>query len=322
MKYARVIPYFGYGSSTRGRVMGHIIRKYKIKDPKNGWWRAPKNMQDMMKRFRLKGVGRYTVAISIYGKRYTTISEEDGFFELEMQLDHLPEGWHDYEVYVPDLKLFGQGELFITQSKMAVISDIDDTFLISHALKKWKKLPLLLFKNALNRKPFLGRSKWYNRLAKEGTQPLFYISSSEWNLFDFLRKFVEHHQFPKGVFLLNRLKSRWGDLIQKQGEHHQLKKFYILQLLADFPEMKFMLIGDSGQQDMQIYQDIASHSPQRISAILIHQLPKTSQEKVRQFSARINALDISFHLFQSSKEAESYLQNNLPSLIMNDAELP
>jgi phosphatidate phosphatase APP1 len=106
----------------------------------------------------------------------------------------------------------GYGNISIPfASSHALISDIDDTFLISHSSRLRRRLYVLFTKNARTRKPFEGVVNHYKLLAcgnvsGKNANPFFYVSSSEWNLYDFIAEFSRRNELPKGVFLLSQLK--------------------------------------------------------------------------------------------------------------------
>ena len=109
----------------------------------------------------------------------------------------------------PDVYASGEARIISSDEKRIIVSDIDDTVLVSHSTQILKKLRLMLLKNALTRLPFDGVSEFYRDLEKGKTgkehHPFFFVSSSEWNLYDLLEDFFNHNQIPKGVFMLRKL---------------------------------------------------------------------------------------------------------------------
>ncbi len=155
-------------------------------------------------------------------------------------------GWHKVEVYLAEgvVKKYygtvkGEGEIYVPHIRQyAIISDIDDTFLISHSSNLRKRLFVLLTENAYSRKPFEGVVKHYQSLALAGTtteetNPFFYVSSSEWNLYDYIKDFSKKNELPKGIYLLSQMKKlsqAW-----KTGQNRHGTKFArIVRILKRF----------------------------------------------------------------------------------------
>jgi phosphatidate phosphatase APP1 len=177
-----------------------------------------------------------------------------------------------------------------SEANYGVISDIDDTVLISHATQTLRKLRLILTKNAKTRLPFPGVRTFYDALAGDRKRnPIFYVSSSEWNLYDFLVDFFDERALPKGPFLLQNFKSGLKELVTSGGGSHQHKQEKIQRLMELFPALSFVLIGDSGQRDPEIYAEAVTKYPGRVKAIYIRaigQKKKLDQDLVRQTHAK------------------------------------
>ena len=120
------------------------------------------------------------------------------------------------------------GHVYIPyNTQYGFISDIDDTFLISHSSNLRKRLFVLFTQNARTRKPFVGVVNHYQLLANSNTtpdapNPFFFVSSSEWNLYDYILEFTIVNEIPKGIFLLNQLK-RFNQLLKTGQNNHQAK---------------------------------------------------------------------------------------------------
>jgi phosphatidate phosphatase APP1 len=136
--------------------------------------------------------------------------------------------------------------------------------------------------NAKTRKPSEGVAALYASLAS-GTagrpvNPIFYASSSPWNLYELLCEFLELNDIPKGPIFLRD----WGvdrtKFIAPRGHREKLER--ALKIMADFPELPFVLVGDSGQHDAGLYAEAATLHPDRIKAIYIRDVdPATATER-------------------------------------------
>jgi len=177
--------------------------------------------------------------------------------------------------------------------------------LISHATQILRKLRLILTKNAKTRLPFPGVRAFYKQLAgNDRINPIFYVSSSEWNLYDFLVDFFATQELPKGPFLLQKFKSGLRDLIHSGGGSHEHKQEKIEELLLRFPTLKFILIGDNGQRDPEIYSKIVSQFPDRILAIYLRDIKDEKIDTVIQKAIQENSVPL--FLIKNTSEAQKH----------------
>ena len=154
----------------------------------------------------------------------------------------------------------------LPSARFGLISDIDDTILQSSIID-WKIAAQLTFLgNARTRKPLLGVAKLYAAL--QGTRnPLFYVSSSPWNLYDLLDDFLELNAIPPGPIFLRDFGLDTGKFINTPGHGHKLER--ARELIARMPHMRWVLLGDSGQADAELYAQAAQEFGDRIVAIYI-----------------------------------------------------
>jgi phosphatidate phosphatase APP1 len=144
-----------------------------------------------------------------------------------------------------------------------VISDIDDTILETGVQRVGRMILQTITGSALTRTPFPGAAELYRDLAA-GTNPVFYVASSPWNLHSFLVAFIRHRDFPMGPVLLR-------DLLGTSAGREK-KPARIQEVLDLHPRLRFVLIGDSGEKDPEIYAAIARANPGRILAIYIREV--------------------------------------------------
>ncbi len=181
-------------------------------------------------------------------------------------------------------------------AKFGVISDIDDTIMVSHSTQTLRKLRLMLIRNSRTRKPFPGVEEFYNALHKgyDGTNanPFFYISSSEWNLYDLIDDFCTYNNFPKGVFLLREINPGFLKLWKQGGGNHEHKFNKIMRIFNTFPQMSFVLVGDNGQHDPVIYSKVAQIYPERIKAIYIRTVKRYKNDKMKSIIAEMENINV------------------------------
>jgi len=304
--------YNGFGNAGKIMVLGHVL-KLSPMPRKTYRQNIFINLFSMLRLFMVVPFSNAKISIEWEGNTYETKASEDGFFNYEILVDIVPkEGWNPVLVRLQEEKYASQniqqyGSLYIPYaSKHAFISDIDDTFLISHSSFLRRRLVALFSKNAHTRKVFEGVVNHYQLLAS-GNQntngnPFFYVSGSEWNLYDFIVEFTRINELPKGIFLLSRLKT--VTQFWKSGQTDLMTKFTrIVRIIETFPHLHFVLLGDDSQKDPEIYLSIASHFPQKISAVYIRAVGNSLSEKTEKKIEQIELLGVNCCYFNHSSEA-------------------
>ena len=197
-------------------------------------------------------------------------SDSAGYLDLVAE-HSLEPGIHDVSYRVRSRKPV-KANLFTIPSgtKVGVISDVDDTIMVTQAPSLVRAAYNLLLLDPKKKAPVAGMNLLFNRIADMFPDaPFFYLSTSPWNVESSIRHLITNHGFPEGPLLLRDLDPRPKTFIPT-GVQHKLE--YAEQLMADFPEMKFILIGDDGQRDPTTYATIARRYPGRVLAIAIRQL--------------------------------------------------
>ena len=215
-------------------------------------------------------------------------TDGNGYFRVEETLSGLrsmsnDEGWLSFELSYDDVNIERTivnknrfpGELLIPSddAQFGVASDIDDTILHTGVVStlKWRVIYNSIFKNAKSRLPLEGASKFYHLLHRgssgKSANPIFYVSHSPWNLYRYLEVFLKQNDFPKGPILLRSLDTFLNR--NRKTEEKPQKQKEIINLLKTYPNLPFILIGDSGEHDADIYIEIAESFPDRILAIYL-----------------------------------------------------
>lgn len=310
--YPFLLAYRGFGNANGMVVQGHVFRAMALNRPRKRYsaWR---NFIALVKLFLVRTVPKARVCLHIKGDSHVTQTNENGFYEFNLTKYNLQAGWHNVEIELLDNLVEGQEKVQLKTDvridkdfDFGCISDIDDTFLVSHITKIARKLYVLLTKNAETRKPFKGVVSFYNGLhhASETTKnPFFYVSSSEWNLYDFLVNFMALNKLPKGPLLLKDIKDRWRDFFRQGYGNHNHKLFKIERIFALHPHKSFILLGDNGQHDPEIYHQLALKYPKQVKAIYIRAVKRSHSDEVNQKLAEIKALSIPSLQFKKSEEA-------------------
>ena len=310
----RVKLYNGYGHLKQLHVFGQALSLSPLPRKtyrKNNWT----NIYALFRSFMVKTIPFALLKISWKGSWVYTRAEDDGFFRFDLEpKDEQEPGWQEVEVYLvateEDEEAIAKGTGLIyypPENRFGCISDIDDTFLVSHSNHLFKRIYVLLTRNAHSRKPFEGVVEHYQILSKAGSSPenpnpFFYVSSSEWNLYDFIVEFARKNGMPPGIYLLNQLK-KFSQLLQTGQGKHSGKFTRIVRIMEAFPDMRFILLGDSSQQDPYIYASIAEHFPQQVHAVYIRDVYKKNREEVQKILTRMELAGIPCFFFTHSRDA-------------------
>ena len=274
-----VLPYRGHGTPQtlflKGRVLvGKGITRSNENDT------TITNVLNMIRRFASDEVPFARVRAGFGGRELEARADEEGYFDLRFELDDALEaspedastGWHPVEIELTWPHRAGDetratGHVLVPHgSRFGVISDLDDTVVRTSVRSLLKMLKLVLLSNAHARLPFEGVAAFYQALQRgEGREfnPIFYVSNGPWNLYDLLEDFLDVHGLPAGPLFLRD----WSATTVRGKNEHKLG--IIRNLLATYPELQFILLGDSGERDPETYQKVVLEHPGRISNIYI-----------------------------------------------------
>lgn len=304
--------YHGYGHTHNLVVYGHVFRR-RAANKQSFSEKIIPNLLHLIRLFIVKPFPFIEVRLTFRGQVIQQTTAYDGFFKFEWAaIDGVEAGWH--EVQVDALSSFGEvmcsglGQIYVPHiTQFAFISDIDDTIMVSHSATIGKRLRELFIKNPRTRKTFPGLRDHYQALAQSHTavdqpNPFFYVSSSEWNLYDYLVETFHFNKLPEGTFLLNQLK-RWKSLWRTGKNGHEGKLLRVMRILDAFPNQKFVFLGDNSQQDPIIYTTIAQKYPKNIFAIYIRNVRKKNEAETLKLLSQVQQFGIYTCLFQDSDEA-------------------
>ena len=305
--------YHGYGNVSQMIVFGHVFslsplarKKYR----KNFWT----NTFALLRSFMVVRVADAEVRMMWGGVVCETKTAKDGFYRFEWKHQaKMSPGIYRVQVqyYSKETNTVfatGIGSVIIPYvNQFSFISDIDDTFLISHSSDIRRRLYVLLTKNAHSRKPFEGVVNHYKLLAGAQTtvsspNPFFYVSSSEWNLYDFIKEFTRKNELPEGVFLLSQIK-KLSEVWKTGATKHGTKFMRIARIFEAYPTQRFVLLGDDSQQDPVIYAGIVTHFPGRVVSVYLRHVYEKNISNVKEQIQKIEAAGVEVCHFVHSREA-------------------
>jgi phosphatidate phosphatase APP1 len=194
-------------------------------------------------------------------------------------------------------------------AEYGIISDIDDTIIRTGATNLLAMGRTVLFSNARTRLPFAGVSAFYRslQLGRNGKRnnPFFYVSSSPWNLYDLLIDFMDHNEIPQGPLLLRDFGLQSESFMSGDHLGHKLKE--IKRILDSYPNLNFVLVGDSGEHDPVIYLEVVKQFPGRILSIYIRDVKAGEKKKIaEQVALELKALGIEMILTEHSVDAAEH----------------
>jgi len=304
--------YHGYGHTHNLVVYGHVF-KYKAKTTQIYSNNLIVNILHLLRLFIIKPYPFVKLRLDFNGQLIHQTSEYDGFFKFEWEAaEKVSAGWHEVKVDVLDEKdqllTSNTGKVYVPHiTQYGFISDIDDTIMVSYSARIFKRLRELFIKNPRTRKTFPDAQDHYRLLAMSHTttdqlNPFFYVSSSEWNLYDYLVETFRFNKLPEGVFLLNQIK-RWDNIFKTGKTGHEGKLLRVMRILDAFPNQTFVFLGDNSQMDPSIYAKIAEKYPEKVVAVYIRNVVHAKQEQTRVTLDQISSSGIPTCLFNTSLEA-------------------
>ncbi|MFS4482457.1 App1 family protein [Hyunsoonleella sp. 2307UL5-6] len=321
----QIIPFQTYGTTNRVYLRGRALEDETINLEKKGVFNLVINA---WKRFESDEIRNTELTVKIGDDKILhTRTDDSGYFLVDETVENLmnymnSEGWihmqwsfktkHLNRIIKLDNKFPGEMLVPSPKCKFGVISDIDDTILHTGLVStlKWRVIYNTIFKSAGKRSPLDGAPEFYHLLhqgtSKDEANPMFYVSHSPWNLYRYLDYFLKKNNFPKGPIILRNFPTPFQKKIE--GEKPQKQK-EILNLLQTYPHLNFILIGDSGEHDPDIYKEIAQHYPDRISAIYLRSV-KHKKKMLRVKALYKDYKNTPVLLVESSTQAITHAKKN------------
>jgi phosphatidate phosphatase APP1 len=282
-----IAPYRGYGTPERMFLRGRVLKDRNIppaQEDDSSW----ENLLNMWRRANSVEVPHARVLVRFGGEEQIVTANVEGFFEVWIEPSQpLPTErlWHEVELELVEPAsedgepIRAVGEILVPPPDVdfVVISDIDDTVLQSNVTSLLKMARATFLGNARLRLPFPGVAAFYRALHRgrhsDKLNPMFYVSSSPWNLYDLLSEFFNLQEIPIGPVLFLR---DWG--LTDQGflplKNRAYKLSYIKEIIDTFKDLPFILIGDSSQEDPEIYSEVVALYPDRIKAVYIRNVSR------------------------------------------------
>jgi phosphatidate phosphatase APP1 len=283
-----IAAYRGYGSRQRVYLHGRVLKRpgYSKPTPSDPVWR---NVVNIYRRADSDAIPFARIQLSLGNSTRSVDADDEGFFGdwLELPAGAVDgDSWVEAKLELLKPRPSADAKSVSTNAKVlippgsarfGVISDIDDTVIQSRVSSFIQAVRTVMLGNALTRLPFEGVAEFYSALHAGSTgsenNPLFYVSSSPWNIYDVIEDFLTAQGIPHGPLLLRDWD--FGPRALRSHRHHFHKGDAIREILETYPALPFILIGDSSQQDPEIYHGVVHDFPERIIAVYIRDVVRT-----------------------------------------------
>ena len=279
-----IVPFIGHGTTRRARVGARLVLGEDAAAPAvvapmaDGGPDEPSSprrrravLRASMARFLTVEVPGAAVTIRVPGGDMDVTTNGDGYIDHDVELPDVAPGWLEVGLSGPDgCTAIARVLVVDPEARIGVVSDVDDTILDTGLTRGLEFLRATLLTDVSERTPLPGAAALYQALVDPSTgprRPVFYVSTSPWNLHEMLLQFVSMRGFPLGPLLLTDWGPSHAGLFRIGAQAHKIG--LVRRLLDEHPQLKLVLIGDSGQEDPEIYATIARERPDRVAAIYI-----------------------------------------------------
>ena len=277
-----VLPFRGYGTRERLWLRGRVLQAESVpemrEDPS-----LLDNLRDMLERYETDEVPGAQVRVTFGDRVWTVESDAEAYFTVDIpDPERVESPWTPVELELLEPTVEGQGPVRSTgyvrvpaeTARLGVISDMDDTVIKTGVTNALQSVRTIMSNDARSREPFAGIAPFYQALV-EGPEggagnPVFYVSSSPWNIYDLFESFMEVHDIPLGPILLKDFGLEPGKLL-KSG-HVEYKAQRIQRIIDTYPDIRFILLGDSGQKDAWVFRTVVERNPGRIATAYLRDL--------------------------------------------------
>ncbi len=284
--------YSAYGGAQNIRVEGRVLkeRPAPAASEKDGKWR---NLRRSSRQFFNDEGKNLMLDVSLGETHWTSKTDDEGYFQLVVARPKAtPDGWQTLRAASD--KISGEGRLLLVpaENMLGLISDIDDTILVSDVLNKRRLLANTFLKNPAQRQAVPGMAELYQSVLARNPEPasaaLFYLSASPSQIAGSLTDFLARQNFPPGVLLTKQINrevdkdSLFATMEYKIGR--------IETIFADLPQQRFILVGDDSEKDPETYDAIRSRYPERVEAIWIRRV--NPDPKRARFAEQLDLQDV------------------------------
>lgn len=300
----RTVVFRSFGTPDALHLRGRVIERKGLEgtEEESSTWQ---NVVNTVRRLNSDEIPGALLRAHLHGRTWDTRSDHEGFFVFDIDpAQDLEPGWHDVEIELVD----SLGEPDRTRehvpvlvpapdAEFAVVSDLDDTVIKTKSTDTLQQIAIVFGKGAHTRTPFRGIAALYRALQlgadDRGRNPMFYVSKSGWNLYDLFTEFMDANDIPLGPLFLTDLRVVDDPSPVVGSQSHKFES--IDELIRVYPELPFVLLGDSGMRDPELYLNLAQAHPGRVKAVYIHDVSGAERDDhVDEIGRELEALGVEF----------------------------
>ncbi len=306
------MPYRGYASGHRLVVRGRVLEDeaISIREEQSLF----QSLRNAYRRFESDEIPLAGVEASFGDATHQVVANEEGYFLFDLPIKErrqVHETWRNIHFKVTtipkhsdvsNLNIQAMGEILLpsTNASFGIVSDIDDTVLKTDVSYRVRLLRNTLLKSPFQRLPLPGIAAWLRALKKgshgDDDNPVFYISKSPRNLYDYLEHFLAYNRCPKGPILLRDIGWINNDSFRNDPDY---KKDEIISIMDTYPDLPFVFLGDIAGKDPEIYHAIRGTYKDRVLAIFIRDINHPRKQKSYRDWIKENQID-DIHLIRDS----------------------
>jgi phosphatidate phosphatase APP1 len=293
-----ILPFRSHGTPARLIVKGRVLEREGViydRDAAAGAGDAVHRgkgrlavVRESLRRLRSDEIPGARLAARFGALRRELTTDGEGYFRAALELaEPVAPGWHEVELTLLASIAGSTGTTATARvlvppddAELGIITDVDDTVIRTGATSRLRMMRTVLLHDAHEREPFPGAADFYQALVRgkrgRGDNPIFYVSRSGWNLYDLFDACFELHRLPRGPMFLTDLAVLEPKSSAVGGGEDKLSR--IRELFATYPRLGFVLVGDSGQEDPEIYRRIALEHPGRVRAVYIRDVTRPRRD--------------------------------------------
>lgn len=307
--------YRGHGTADKLYVSGRVFVGDPI-PPATAHDAAFRNLWSTVRRLGSDEVPLARIRATVDGHSTVVLADDEGFFEVGLPASTTTsagEVWREIDLELIDPHAEGgpvtaRGFSIVPprEARFGIISDIDDTVVKTDVANMMRMMRLVLLTNAHTRLPFEGVAAFYRALhagpAGPSTNPIFYVSSSPWNFYDLLMEVFHVHGVPPGPLFLKDYGLARDLLLSRNHAEHKLSA--ISHIFDTHPSLAFVLVGDSGQMDPEVYAEITERYPGRVLAVYIRDVTSEDRDaEVVAIGTRLRTMGVDLVLVDDTMSA-------------------
>ncbi|MBD7916918.1 DUF2183 domain-containing protein [Cellulomonas sp. Sa3CUA2] len=274
----RVVGYAGYGSGGKVRVLARTllaspaVRQQDLPDSgadaQTG--ERPADAVRGWRSFFTAPVAGAPVEVTIGGTSHRLTTDRGGYVAARVAAARAPGGHAQTRTARDRARPTPRVVVVGPEPTVGIVSDIDDTVMVTRLPRPFVAAWNVFVRHENAREAVPGMSRLYRELrSARPDSPVVYLSTGAWNAAPAIGRFLRRHDYPAGPMLL----TDWGPTntgLFRSGQRHKVAQ--LRRLFVELPQVRWILVGDDGQHDPQIYAGAVARHPERVEAVLIRQL--------------------------------------------------